>query len=221
MLVKVLQPVKIVAEKLCHRDATILTTEALFNFMFSELRQQDTPVAKLMISHLTERIGSRSNKELLSLGIYLKYGKKYTSHQIEGTSKVIPKSTATSNAKKMFVQYNSAFKFMLSESEEIVDINMTLSVKLQTIMKKCNEDENLSNIDRSQHIVKELAVFELTKERTNNISKLYEAVKSVPPTSVEAERAFSAACLFITKLRSRLSDKSINALCLLRSHFMT
>ena len=79
---------------------------------------------------------------------------------------------------------------------------MTLSEKLQTIMKKCNEDENLSNIDRSQHIVKELAVFESTKERTNNISKLYEAVKSVPPTSVEAERAFSAAGLLITKLCS-------------------
>ena len=54
MLIKVLQPVKIVAEKLCHRDATILTTEALFNFMFSELRQQDTPVAKSMINHLTD-----------------------------------------------------------------------------------------------------------------------------------------------------------------------
>ena len=49
-----------------------------------------------------------------------------------------------------------------SESEEIVDINMNLSEKLQTIMNKCNEDENFSNIERSQHIVKELAVFEST-----------------------------------------------------------
>ena len=63
--------------------------------------------------------------------------------------------------------------------------------------------------------------FESTKERTNNISKLYEALKLVPLKSVEAERDFSAAGLFITKHSSRLNDKRINALCLLRSHFMT
>ena len=38
--------------------------------------------------------------------------------------------------------------------------------------------------------------------------------------SVEAERAFCAAELFVTKLRSRLSDKSLNALTFLRSCYM-
>ena len=46
----------------------------------------------------------------------------------------------------------------------------------------------------------------------------YETMKSVQITSVEAERAFSAVGLFITKLCSRLNIKSINALCLLGSH---
>ena len=43
---------------------------------------------------------------------------------------------------------------------------------------------------------------------------------TVPPTSVEAERAFSAAGLFVTKLRSRLGDQSIDTLffaCILRT----
>ena len=39
---------------------------------------------------------------------------------------------------------------------------------------------------------------------------------SIPPTSVEVECAFFAAGLFITKLRSRLNDKSLNALTFLR-----
>ena len=37
---------------------------------------------------------------------------------------------------------------------------------------------------------------------------------------LEAERAFSAAGLFATKLRSRPDDKSVNALSFLRSNYM-
>ena len=33
---------------------------------------------------------------------------------------------------------------------------------------------------------------------------------TVPPTSVEAERTFSASGLFLTKLRCRLSDASLD-----------
>ena len=45
--------------------------------------------------------------------------------------------------------------------------------------------------------------------------KLYNALLIVPPTSVEAERAFSACGLFVTKFRSQLSDESIDKLCFL------
>ena len=37
---------------------------------------------------------------------------------------------------------------------------------------------------------------------------------------VEAERASSAAGLFATKLRSRLGNKSVNALSFLRNHYI-
>jgi len=39
------------------------------------------------------------------------------------------------------------------------------------------------------------------------------------PPLVEAEQAFSAAVLFATKIRSRLSDQSVNALSFLRSYY--
>ena len=81
---------------------------------------------------------------------------------------------------------------------------MTLSEKLQNIIDKCNEVAKCSNTERNKHFAEELEVFESTKERTNNISKLYEALKSVPPTSVQAEAAFSAAGLFITKLLQQI-----------------
>ena len=69
-------------------------------------------------------------------------GCKYSSHHIEGISQVLPKSTATSNLKKMFqrlfiiVQPSST-----SKVEEVVNSNSTLSEKLYKIMDKCNVTE--------------------------------------------------------------------------------
>ena len=44
------------------------------------------------------------------------------------------------------------------------------------------------------------------------------AIKTLPPTSVEAERAFSASGMFVTKLRSHLSEKTIDALIFRRKN---
>ena len=75
-----------------------------------------------------------------------------------------------------------------------------------------------SHSDR-KHKSKELDIFEITSERTKNIDLLNDAIRSVPPTSVESERAFSAAGHFVTKLQTQLSDKNINVLCLLRGYY--
>ena len=53
---------------------------------------------------------------------------------------------------------------------------------------------------------------ETTGEKPSKLEQLFKALLIIPPTSVEAERAFFAAELFATKLRSRLSDKSVSAL---------
>ena len=109
-------------------------------------------------------------------------GYKYSSHHIEGISQVLPMSIATSNSKKIFQRFLSTVQpsnSSSSEGEEVVDSNMTLSEKLQNIVDKCNKAEKCSNAERNQRSTKELAVFESTKDKTNNISKLYEALKSV------------------------------------------
>ena len=116
-------------------------------------------------------------------------GCKYSSHHIEGISQVLPTSTATSNPKKIFQRFLSTIQpsnSSSSEGEEVVDSNMALSEKHQNGVDKCNEFEKCSNGERNEQFAKELAVFESTKQKTNNVSKLHEALKSVPPTSVEA-----------------------------------
>ena len=52
-------------------------------------------------------------------------------------------------------------------------------------MDKCNEAEKCSNGERNQRFANELAVFESTKEKTNNISKLYECNEAEKRSNVE------------------------------------
>jgi hypothetical protein len=67
---------------------------------------------------------------------------------------------------------------------------------------------------------REMSVFDATGARTDTLEKIYDALCTLPPTSVEAERAFSAAGIFITKLRCSLNDLSVDMLCFLRSYFL-
>ena len=46
---------------------------------------------------------------------------------------------------------------------------------------------------------------------------LDKAVQTIQPTSVEAERAFSTAGLFLTKIRTRMGDDTLNMLQFLKS----
>jgi len=55
---------------------------------------------------------------------------------------------------------------------------------------------------RSQVVKKEMNLFDTTKKRPENLDKLYHALLTIKPTSVEPERAFSAMELFTTKIRN-------------------
>ena len=57
-------------------------------------------------------------------------------------------------------------------------------------------------------------------EKSSRLVMLEDALLSIPPTSVEAERAFSAAALFATKIRSSLSDSALDDLCYTKAHLL-
>ena len=52
-----------------------------------------------------------------------------------------------------------------------------------------------------------------------HLNMFYEHLHSIPPTSVEAELAFSSCGMVATKIRSSLNDETLDMLCFLRFHF--
>lgn len=64
----------------------------------------------------------------------------------------------------------------------------------------------------------EMSVFESTSIKGKYLGIAYKYL-TITPTSVEAERAFSAAGYLCNNLRSRIGDETINSLCFLRAYF--
>ena len=81
-----------------------------------------------------------------------------------------------------------------------------------------NEEEQCNNVS-SRVVQKEMILYEITKRRPNNLEKLYAALKTIKPTSVEAERALSALGYFVSKIRDCLNDDTIDALLFLRHYY--
>jgi hypothetical protein len=94
------------------------------------------------------------------------------------------------------------------------------SLSSQTL-KRNVRDADSKGLEKSQlaSVRSEVATFESTGVKGRGLQLVYDYLLSIPPASVEAERSFSAAGLLCTKIRSRLGDKSLDALCCIRSYY--
>ena len=114
-----------------------------------------------------------------------------------------------------------------ADSEPEILSSMTMKEKLEmAISKKVNVMKTASGISKTMNskllykvIKQELAYFEVEHIRGKYLQLVYDCLMSIPPTSVESERAFSAAGLLCTKIRSSLSDKTFDSLTFLRAYF--
>lgn len=68
-------------------------------------------------------------------------------------------------------------------------------------------------------IRQELNLFENGGNHGMLLSKAYECLLLVRPTSIESERAFSACGYLCSKIRSRMNDETLHHLCFLRAFF--
>ncbi|GBM73990.1 hypothetical protein AVEN_121798-1 [Araneus ventricosus] len=100
-------------------------------------------------------------------------------------------------------------------AETLEEKSLILYKKLEKVIHSKSKVQRYSTSKSSSlsKIVKqELFLFDSIENLSSNIIKLGKALKINPSTSAEAEREFSAAGFFITKLRTKLRDKSTDYL---------
>jgi len=104
-------------------------------------------------------------------------------------------------------------------------VNDTLKQRMELAvnasLSKAVVTDALVDVEKSQlaAIPGEMAMFESSGKRGRGLQLVYRYLLSIPPSSVNAERAFSAAGVLCTKVGSPLSDKSIDTLCFLRYYY--
>ena len=235
-----LEPIKLAVEALCRKDATFLTAEGVFQFLFVELKRKSS-LAEDLLCAVKNRVQQRRQHEVFNLLRYLQnpnssiYNEHYAdeipscSNSEEGFVK-----TATTLFCRLFWGSDSN-KAKIQDENEVIELasnnqeDESLFKRLQTHIEHSTNStpiqqlktivDDRPRVSQLQTIIKqEIKLLEATEKRPGKLEQLFKALSTIPPTSVEAERA--AAGLFTTKLRSRLSDKSVNALCFLRSHYI-
>ena len=75
----------------------------------------------------------------------------------------------------------------------------------------------------SKLVEKEMQLYRINPNPNERpkLELLFKALKTIKPTSVESERAFSAMGFFAPKIRNRMGDKTLDALITMRQHYQT
>ncbi|KAF2905313.1 hypothetical protein ILUMI_00867 [Ignelater luminosus] len=84
-----------------------------------------------------------------------------------------------------------------------------------------NEEVSPSDLTLQQELelTNSMTLYESGGSMRKYLTFTCKTLKGIPPTSVEAERAFSAAGYIASKIRSSLADDTLDMLCFLRKHF--
>ncbi len=226
-IVRALKPVEVGSVNLCSRDSTLLSAEGVFSFIFQELNGQDTVFSKKIRDALIYRLNERRQKGLVGLLKYIKTGKNDKVNRAYDLQPLPNTSALLVTAKHLVTRLTGKNDEIAMPESELSDsecqneeLSQSLVEKLDSAIKKqVTSCQHSTTSTSARSLSKEFDMFNLTGEKTANLHNLLEWLESVPPTSVESERAFSAAGLFVTRLRTRLSDRSVNCLCFLRSFY--
>lgn len=219
-----LYPVKLTVDACCTEDATLLTADASLQFMLNELSKQNGSISASLKDELIKRITERRStmsSVLQYLHCRAAFSKKSYDKEV---FKVLNKNSIHAFILKLLQR-------LYPEIEDVNNLNDTLSDEDDIIIPiedrlraaisdKLNERSNIQECNDIDSIIKqELCLFEASNKRGKYLQMAYEFLLTIPPTSIDSERAFSVAGGVCTKIRNRLEDNTLEALTCLKCHF--
>jgi hypothetical protein len=208
------------------RDCDLVKADKIFAFVLKNLSSQDSQVARQLHAAIKEKVHDRRNPLVSGLLNYLSNPELYFDNDGQDVMSAPARGQLEKSARDIYLQLFAQSLQLEDDNTECVSPEPKKS-KFEELRDILHEEPSFKprtdNTPRDvlSSIKKEMAVYELTGSRPSSLEKLYQALLTIPPTSVEAERVFSATGLFITKLRTRLDDNTVDKLCFLRSYFQS
>lgn len=222
-LIQALAPIKLAAEALGRQETNIITAERIFSVLLDKLTKcQTNNIAAFFLNAIQARITERRNPSLVNLAEFLNDPTFIDRNAVDHFGSKVKKSSIVSLAKDILGRLTKPDEHHESnvssdESEDVIevqelDLKSAFEKAIMEGKKQCKKPVKINSL------AKEISLFESTHSRTQNLDNLFNYVKTIQVTSIESERAFSASGLFVTKMRSRLSPSTVNALCFLQSY---
>ena len=118
------------------------------------------------------------------------------------------RTTVVRNLKSLHVILFETSIVTASEDREEVSVT-SMTSRLSLLL-----DQSKISKPVSDTFMQEVQLFAAGGENTAAISQLHLSLLTLPPASVETEPVFSGGGLFLTKLRTNLSDMSLDKLML-------
>lgn len=203
-----MEPVKLAITNLSREDATLITAHKILEFMFTKLSAINSDFSRELQKNLKKRVDDRMNTDLMNLLLCLK---DPTSMPSEKTLKF------AANLSSRLFGITLTEGSTEEENKEVNNEHLSLQEELNLILQK-DESPKLPLGEGSEFrwLKAEFALFRKTGQRTENLQKLFSAMLCLKPTSTDVERVFSVSGNFCNKIRSRLSDRSLQALVFLK-----
>ena len=222
-VIKVLDPVFVATKKICQRDATLLTAEIVFKSLISELERQDSEFSVKMANNIRKRYKERRQKSLVSLLKYLTTGSSKDEEKdplFKLDSKKLMIQTAKTLMNRLFPKVDTTEPPNEIQTVENDLEDESFESRMEKDLLKGTQAAKPSDCDIDE-IANDFAFFEKNKNKPESLKLLYNALLSIKPTSVEAERNFSVAGFFLNKLRvGKMSHGVLDDLCISRAYFL-
>lgn len=223
-----LNPLKITIKKLCRRDANLLEADSAIHLLIEELDKQTNTFGQNLRDSIITRFMERRTKA----SMILQFLHSRNNVPLHWSFSRPTRSDVYAFVVEIWKKYHKS-KNPVVLSEEVVIIgdsamdDRSFAERLEAVLKRDCRDPQQKIPNSESHgdtveqvVLEELDLFERAGVRGEKLKFVYETLLQIIPTSVEAERNFSASGRICNKITSRLSDLALNALSVLRFYFM-
>lgn len=212
-LVYSLKPVEVTINAISEKNSTLRTAYVAIKFLKETLAEQDSEISRMLLQNIDYYMNDRINQEIMELMLSLWNLDKIPKNSI---------GLATNLMKRLFPTVNNLDDDDAKNDNLVETINNNNEVTYEEQLKlrlQASSTQPAHN-DRYKKLTQEFSLSKSNGELTENLKRLSDALSTIKPTSIDSERAFSVASNFCSKLRSKLSDKSLHTLVFLKYHFI-